>query len=74
MAFKDGEIAGRIAVMINWIEVKKLKKKKVRFGWFDVIDDINVTKALMEKVHAIGNENGMEFIEGPVGFSNLEFP
>ena len=45
LAFKDGEIAGRIAVMINWIEVKKLKKK-VRFGWFDVIDDINVTKAL----------------------------
>ena len=72
LAFKDGEIAGRIAVMINWIEVKKLKKKKVRFGWFDVIDDINVTKALMEKVHAIGNENGMEFIEGPVGFSNMD--
>ena len=72
LAFKDGEIAGRIAVMINWIEVKILKKKKVRFGWFDVIDDINVTKALMEKVHAIGNENGMEFIEGPVGFSNMD--
>ena len=72
LAYKDSEIAGRIAVMINWIEVKKLKKKKVRFGWFDVIDDINVTKALMEKVHAIGNENGMEFIEGPVGFSNMD--
>jgi len=26
----------------------------------------------MEKVHAIGNENGMEFIEGPVGFSNMD--
>ena len=72
LAFEKGEIVGRIAVMINWIEVKKLKKKKVRFGWFDVINDINVTKALMEKVHAIGFENEMEFIEGPVGFSNMD--
>ena len=72
LAFKNEEIVGRIAVMINWIEVNELKKKKVRFVWFDVVDDINVTKALMEKVHAIGNENGMEFIEGPVGFSNMD--
>lgn len=72
LAFKDEVIVGRIAVMINWIEVKKLKKKKVRFGWFDVIDDLNVTKALMDKVHAIGLENGMEFLEGPVGFSNMD--
>ncbi len=72
LAFKNEKIVGRIAVMINWIEVKNLKKKKVRFGWFDVVDDINITKALMKKVHAIGNENGMEFIEGPVGFSNMD--
>jgi hypothetical protein len=25
------------------------QQKKVRFGWFDVIDDIEVTKALLEK-------------------------
>ena len=72
LALKDKEVVGRIAVIINWIEVTKLKKKKVRFGWFDVMDDINVTRALMEKVHTIGNENGMEFIEGPVGFSNMD--
>jgi len=72
LALKEGVIVGRIAVMINWIEVNKLKKKKVRFGWFDVIDDINVTAALMEKVHAIGIENNMDFIEGPVGFSNMD--
>jgi ribosomal protein S18 acetylase RimI-like enzyme len=72
LAFIDEEIVGRVAVMINWVEVKKLKKKKVRFGWFDVIDDLNVTKALMEKVHTIGIENEMEFIEGPVGFSNMD--
>ena len=72
LALKGEKIVGRVAVMINWIEIEQLKKKKVRFGWFDVIDDINVTAALMEKVHAIGIENGMEFIEGPVGFSNMD--
>ena len=49
LAMKRGKIVGRVAVMINWIEVKELKKNKVRFGWFDVVDDINVTAALMQK-------------------------
>jgi hypothetical protein len=30
-------------------EVNNQQKKKVRFGWFDVIDDIEVTKALLKK-------------------------
>ena len=72
VALKQDKIVGRVAVMINWIEINQLKKKKVRFGWFDVIDDVNVTAALMEKVFAIGKEKGMEFVEGPVGFSNLD--
>ena len=72
LALKDGEIVGRVAVMINWVEINQLKKKKVRFGWFDVIDDINVTKALMQEVYTIGKDNKMDFVEGPVGFSNLD--
>ncbi len=72
LAYIDGEIVGRIAALINWIEVKDLKKKKVRFGWFDFIDDKNVSKALLEKVIEIGKSNNLEFIEGPVGFSNMD--
>ena len=72
LAYIDGEIVGRIAALINWIEVKDLKKKKVRFGWFDFIDDQNVSKALLEKVIEIGKKNKLEFIEGPVGFSNMD--
>ena len=72
LAYIDGEIVGRIAALINWIEVKDLKKKKVRFGWFDFIDDKNVSKALLEKVIEIGKNNNLEFIEGPVGFSNMD--
>jgi hypothetical protein len=28
----------------------------VRFGWFDVIDDIEVTKVLIEKVIELGKK------------------
>lgn len=72
LAYKNGKIAGRIAAMINWIEVEKLQKQKVRFGWFDVIDDIEVTKALLTAVKDFGKEHNMSFMEGPVGFSNLD--
>ena len=72
IAEKNGEIVGRVAAIINWQEVKKQGKKKMRFGWFDMIDDIEVTKALLAKVEEIGKENNLEYIEGPVGFSNLE--
>ena len=72
LAHKGDTIVGRIAAMVNWIEVKELKKSKVRFGWFDAIDDQNVTKLLIDRVIAFGNEHQLSFIEGPVGFSNLD--
>ena len=72
LAYKNNVIVGRIAAIINWSEVNNQHKKKVRFGWFDVIDDIEVTKALLEKVYELGRKNNLDHIEGPMGFSNLD--
>lgn len=72
LAYMDGEIVGRVAAIINWLEVKGQGIKKMRFGWFDFIDDIEVSKALLEKVRSIGLENDLEYMEGPIGFSNLD--
>ncbi len=72
LAYKDNTIVGRIAAIINWDEVNNQNKKKVRFGWWDVIDDIEVTKALLEKVYELGKKNNLEYVEGPMGFSNLD--
>lgn len=72
LAYKNNEIVGRIAAIINWDEVNNQQKKKVRFGWWDVIDDIEVTRALLEKVYELGENNNLEIIEGPMGFSNLD--
>ncbi len=72
LAYRNNEIVGRIAAIVNWNEVNNQQKKKVRFGWFDVIDDIEVTKVLLEKVIELGKKNNLEHIEGPMGFSNLD--
>ncbi|WP_108805421.1 GNAT family N-acetyltransferase [Aquimarina sp. Aq107] len=72
LAYKNNKIVGRIAAIINWIEVKEQQKPKIRFGWFDVIDDLEVTKALLEKVVDFGKQNSLEYMEGPVGFSNMD--
>jgi len=72
LAYKDNKVVGRIAAIINWNEVNDQQKKKVRFGWWDVIDDIEVTKALLEKVCEFGKTNNLEHVEGPMGFSNLD--
>lgn len=72
LAYQNNTIVGRIAAIINWSEVNDQKKRKVRFGWFDVIDDIEVTKALLETVYSLGKKNNLDHVEGPMGFSNLD--
>ncbi|WP_242132320.1 GTP cyclohydrolase [Aestuariivivens marinum] len=72
LAYKEGEIVGRIAAIINWIEVKGQNQRKMRFGWFDFIDDLSVSQTLLNKVEEIGKVHNLEYVEGPVGFSNLD--
>ncbi len=72
LAYKNNIIVGRIVAIINWTEINQQGLKKMRFGWFDVIDDIDVTKTLLDKVYEIGKQHNLEYVEGPVGFSNLD--
>ncbi|TRZ45356.1 GTP cyclohydrolase [Robertkochia solimangrovi] len=72
LATKNGKIAGRVAAIINWSEVKDLGKPKMRFGWFDCIDDEAVARALLDKVAEVGKTHNLEYIEGPAGFSNMD--
>ncbi len=72
LAYKDNKIVGRIAAIVNWVEIEEQKKNKLRFGWYDTIDDINVSKALMDKVLEFGKNRKLEFVDGPVGFSNMD--
>jgi len=72
LAFKDNKIVGRIAVMINHKEEKELGIRKVRFGWIDFIDDLEVSKALIDTAINYAKEKNIDKIEGPMGFTNLD--
>jgi GNAT superfamily N-acetyltransferase len=72
LAYRDNKIVGRVAAIINRLEVDQQQLKKMRFGWFDFEDDYEVTAVLFNKVAEIGKEHRLSYMEGPVGFSNLD--
>ena len=72
LAYKGENIVGRIAVMINHKEEKELGIRKVRFGWLDFIDDIEVSKSLINNAIEYAKSKGISKIEGPMGFTNLD--
>ena len=72
IAIRDGEIVGRIAAIINHDTNKWWKQEHGRFGWFDVIDDQEVTKALLDTAEAWVKANGMKALKGPLGFTDLD--
>ena len=72
MAYRDNKPVGRIAGIINRKANEKWGFKHARFGWFDFIDDLEVSKALLDTVAAWGKERGMDAINGPVGFTDFD--
>ena len=72
LALKEGKIVGRVAAIINHKANEKWKKKDVRFGWIDFIDDIEVSHALFEAVEEYGRKKGMDDIVGPLGFTDMD--
>ena len=72
MAYRDNKPVGRIAGIINHRANEKWGFKHVRFGWFDFIDDVEVSKALLDTVAACGKERGMDALNGPVGFTDFD--
>jgi GNAT superfamily N-acetyltransferase len=72
MAYKDGEPVGRVAAIVNHKANEQWNHKEVRFGWYDFIDDPEVSKALMDKVEEFGRQYGMESVVGPLGFTDFD--
>ena len=72
LAYKDGKLVGRVAAIINNRANETWNKKDVRFGWIDFIDDMEVSKALIEAVAQWGGEKGMTNMIGPLGFTDMD--
>lgn len=72
LAYRDGELVGRIAGIINHAYNRINNKKCIRFSRFDCIDDIEVFRALLSAVERYGAQNGMDTIHGPWGFNDTD--
>ena len=72
LAYAGSRVVGRIAGIINRRHTEKWGQPYVRFGWFDVIDDPEVTLALLEKVENWAGAEGLTAVHGPMGFTNLD--
>lgn len=73
MAFKGDRPVGRIAAIINNKLNDKTGAKDIRFGFIDFIDEIEVSRGLLEKVEEWARERGLNRVVGPLGFTDLDY-
>jgi len=72
MAYRGKEIVGRIAGIIHPVANETWNQKNARFGWVDFIDDEEVSDALFDAVEDWARSKGMEHLQGPLGFTDLD--
>lgn len=72
LAYKNGELVGRIAGLINYEHNRLSGKKYIRFSRLECINDLEVFKALLGAVEEYGKQKGMEIIHGPWGFNDTD--
>ena len=72
LALKDGKAVGRVAAIINRKANEKWQRRVVRFGWFDFVDDLEVSRTLIQTVERWGRERGMTEIVGPMSFADTD--
>ena len=72
LAYKDGQLAGRIAGIFNRLHLETWKQPYLRFGWLDFIDDLEVSAGLFKKVEEWAAELGLSALHGPLGFTDMD--
>jgi hypothetical protein len=72
LAYKEGRLVGRVAAIINHRYNDQWQRKAVRFGWLDLVNDIDVMRALLSAVEDFGRQKDMTEIIGPLGFTDMD--
>ncbi len=71
-AWRDGELAGRVAASVDHDWLKLWKDDTGHFGFFDTIDDPEVASALLDAAEGWLREQGMKRVLGPMSLSANE--
>lgn len=72
LAYKNNEVVGRIAGIVNNAFIQKWNCRYIRFGWLDFEEDERIAQALMQVVEDWGRSLYMEAVHGPLGFTDLD--
>jgi len=72
LVYRNGEVVGRVAGIINHKYNKKQNIKYARFGWLDFIEDKEVPELLLNRVEQWATECNMEYLHGPLGFTSFD--
>jgi GNAT superfamily N-acetyltransferase len=72
LAYQDGKVVGRITGLINHAYNEKKGLKQLRFHHFDMIDDVEVSKALLNAIAKWGQAKGMNEFNGPIGMTDFD--
>lgn len=72
IAYRDGKLAGRVVGIVNRKANKRWETKNVRFSMIEFVDDMEVSRALLQSVEEWGRTHGMEMMQGPLGITDFD--
>ena len=72
LAYRNGEVAGRIMGLINHRYNERKNENNARFSYLETYNDQEVVHALISRVEDWARLLGAEKIVGPLGFSDKE--
>ena len=68
---ETGQVVGRCCAIINPRYNELYGTRRMRFGWTDFIEDIEVARALLTTAEKWGRSQGMTEIHGPLGYNTM---
>lgn len=72
LAYRGEEVVGRIGAILSHAANEKWGTRRMRFTQVDFIDDKAVSKALFDTVENWAREKGMDEMQGPIGFCDMD--
>jgi hypothetical protein len=72
VAYSQEMPVGRIVGIVNKKANESWGTKSVRFSMIEFVDDIEVSRALIDAVSQWGTEQGMDILQGPLGITDFD--
>ena len=72
VAYRNDVPIGRIVGIVNRKANERWQQRVVRFSMIEFIDDLDISRALLDAVEQWGWELGMDTLQGPMGITDFD--